>query len=244
MTIGDVDLKRGIIALDENKTDDPRAPTYPALVPALKVWIEIHRKDAKPTDRVFVQPSGEPVCVDRLAERYRDQLRVALAAAKVKERPELFEKRVKRRRLRVHDLRGAFVTYALANGATETWVMDRTGHRSSAMVNRYRRVARTVEEAGLGNLDPLHVVIPELAAEVEADALRTASKVAAQVAAPLPKRARRRVTRRGEVQQFRGSTEGGTRTLTTSRSADFESAASAIPPLRPVPRTDARGPAP
>jgi hypothetical protein len=64
--------------------------------------------------------------------------------------------------LRVHDLRGFFLTYALANVTTETWVMDRTGHTSSVMVNRYRRVARTVAEAGLGSPMPLHAAIPEL----------------------------------------------------------------------------------
>ena len=47
---------------------------------------------------------------------------------------------------------------------TETWVMDRTGHRSSHMVNRYRRVARTVAEAELGDLAPLNEAIPEIAA--------------------------------------------------------------------------------
>jgi hypothetical protein len=41
------------------------------------------------------------------------------------------------------------------------------------MVNRYRRVARTVAEARLGDLAPLDEAIPELAA----------AKVAAQVAA-------------------------------------------------------------
>ncbi len=42
-------------------------------------------------------------------------------------------------------------------------VMDRTGHRSSAMLNRYRRVARTVAEARLGDLAPLDRAIPEVA---------------------------------------------------------------------------------
>jgi hypothetical protein len=42
--------------------------------------------------------------------------------------------------------------------------MDRTGHKSSVMVNRYRRAARTVAEAGLGSPTPLHLAIPEFAA--------------------------------------------------------------------------------
>jgi hypothetical protein len=52
-----------------------------------------------------------------------------------KYRAALFVGGERRLKLRVHDLRGAFVTYALANGRTETWVMDRTGDRSSFTVN-------------------------------------------------------------------------------------------------------------
>ena len=71
------------------------------------------------------------------------------------------EHNAKRRQMNVHGLRSTFVTISLANGRSETWVMDRTGHRSSAMVNRYRRVARTVAELGLGPLAPLNEAIPE-----------------------------------------------------------------------------------
>ena len=61
----------------------------------------------------------------------------------------------------MHDLRATFVTVSLANGKTETWVADRTGHRSGAMINRYRRAARTWAELGLGSLAPLDEAIPE-----------------------------------------------------------------------------------
>src|SRR6185369_14698881 len=44
------------------------------------------------------------------------------------------------------------------------WVADRTGHKSSVMINRYRRAARTVAELGLGDLRPLDEAIPEVAA--------------------------------------------------------------------------------
>jgi hypothetical protein len=42
--------------------------------------------------------------------------------------------------------------------------MDRTGHKSSAMVNRYRRVARTILKAGLPPPTALHLAIPGVAA--------------------------------------------------------------------------------
>jgi hypothetical protein len=37
-----------------------------------------------------------------------------------------------------------------ANGKTEAWIADRTGHTTSAMINRYRRAARTHSELGQG----------------------------------------------------------------------------------------------
>jgi hypothetical protein len=64
--------------------------------------------------------------------------------------------------IRVHDLRATFITINLANGKTETWIADRTGHRSSDEINGYRRQARTAAELGLGELAPLDVAIPEL----------------------------------------------------------------------------------
>jgi integrase len=161
LTMSDVDLDHGVITLDVNKTDDPRAPTYgPELTTALKMWRDKYRADAKPDDLFFTRPDGSRIPVDRLADFYREHF---VRDAGVT-RPELFVRSKNRIPLRVHDLRGFFVTYALAGGATETWVMDRTGHKSSTMVNRYRRVARTVAEAGLGSPTPLHLAIPELAA--------------------------------------------------------------------------------
>lgn len=39
-----------------------------------------------------------------------------------------------RRQIRVHDLWATFVTIKLATGKSEAWIMDRTGHRFSAMI--------------------------------------------------------------------------------------------------------------
>src|SRR5436305_11394644 len=68
-----------------------------------------------------------------------------------------------RMQIRVHDLRGTFVTLALANGKSESWISDRTGHRSSQMIARYKRNARTFAELHLGTLAALNAAIPELA---------------------------------------------------------------------------------
>ncbi len=52
---------------------------------------------------------------------------------------------------------------SLANGKSEAWVQDRTGHKSSLMINRYRRAARTAAELHLGDFTSLDEAIPELA---------------------------------------------------------------------------------
>jgi hypothetical protein len=41
-------------------------------------------------------------------------------------------------------------------------VADRTGHRSSMMINKYRKRAREASELALGGLLPLDTAIPEL----------------------------------------------------------------------------------
>ncbi|KYF90369.1 hypothetical protein BE20_17890 [Sorangium cellulosum] len=62
----------------------------------------------------------------------------------------------------MHDTRATFITIKLANGRTETWISDRTGHRSSNQIHHYKRAARKVAELGLGDFAPLDEAIPEL----------------------------------------------------------------------------------
>jgi integrase len=140
---GDLDLVRGAVRLDTNKTDDPRAwALAPGVVAALELW---RAHSAGGGELVFRAPNEA-----RLAEAFRADL----ATAKI-DRAELFERSPTRRPIRVHDLRATFVTLSLAAGRSETWVADRTGHRSSVMINAYRRAARTAAELGLGELAPL-----------------------------------------------------------------------------------------
>jgi len=163
LTWGDVDLERGAVKLDENKSDDPRAWALDAdVAEALRRW---KPKGAKATASVF------DFDMDHLAQRFRDHLE---HKAKI-DRPELFTDGPTRRRIRLHDLRATFVTLSLAAGRSESWVADRTGHRSSQMINRYRRAARTVGELGLGVLAPLVDAIPELAGQSAAKPPNTSS---------------------------------------------------------------------
>jgi integrase len=150
----ELDLERGLINLDENKTDDPRSWTLdPGVRAALGAWVKARK--AKRGDLVF------PVAAATARYKFAALFRTHLAAAGV-DRPALFESGTNREPIRAHDLRGTFVTLSLANGKSETWVADRTGHKSSVMINRYRRAARTAAELNLGALDPLDRAIPNL----------------------------------------------------------------------------------
>jgi len=77
-------------------------------------------------------------------------------------RSELFERTASRQPIRLHDLRATFVTVSLANGKTEQWVMDRTGHKSSQMIALYARQARSWAELNLEPLLPLDTLLPEM----------------------------------------------------------------------------------
>src|SRR5262249_38323125 len=113
-----------------------------------------------PTALLFLDEDGEPFNGgDHLAERFREDLKLAGVT-----RPELFERSASRLPIRVHDLRATFITINLANGKTETWITDRTGHKSSGQIYGYKRAARTAAELGLGTLAPLDAALPELAA--------------------------------------------------------------------------------
>jgi integrase len=153
----DLDLERGVLTLDRNKTDDARAWALdPGVARALRVWREQHRAGDTPDAPVFSDEHGS--FEDRsLAKRLRSHLKLAAV-----ERSELFAKGENRGQLRAHDLRGTFVTLSLAQGRSETWVADRTGHTTSQMINRYRRAARSAQELRLGSLTPLDQAIPEL----------------------------------------------------------------------------------
>lgn len=154
-----IDLVRGMVRLDINKTDDPRSwPLSPDVHEALKRWLA-RRGKVKPTDPVFADMAGTRLKVDHAA----DVLRSHLVKAGV-ERDELLRSTAHRQALRAHDLRATFVTVSLAAGRSEAWISDRTGHRSSQMIHRYYRQARSFAELGLGSLAPMHETIPEFVA--------------------------------------------------------------------------------
>ncbi|WP_437875267.1 tyrosine-type recombinase/integrase [Sorangium sp. So ce513] len=151
----DLDLDRGAVVLDENKTDDPRAwALSPDVVRALRKWREICPDKV----RVFVGKWGNALPGHNGAKNFRDHLRRAGV-----DRPELFETTNARLNIRLHDTRATFITVKLAAGRTETWISDRTGHSSSDQIHNYKRAARKVAELALGDFAPLDEALPELA---------------------------------------------------------------------------------
>lgn len=141
----EVDTMRGVIRLDRNKTSSPRTWRVGQDV-ARALHSKRQRDTAAHGDRVF----HCDIDADHGAGKFRSDLQ--LAGIK---RSELFERTDERSPIRVHDLRGSFVTLALAAGKTETWVMDRTGHTTSNELNGYRRQARFAAEIGLGWYAPM-----------------------------------------------------------------------------------------
>ncbi|HMY21945.1 MAG TPA: tyrosine-type recombinase/integrase, partial [Polyangium sp.] len=167
LTWTDVDLERGVLVLDKNKTEEPRAWALSlGVVAGLRAWRALRERDGVligPKDPVFINEHGKPIQENHAARRYREHLMLARITRGI-----LYERTTMRQPIRAHDTRATFVTISLANGKSEAWVMDRTGHKSSLMINKYRRAARTAAELHLGDLKPLNEAIPELVAVVVA----------------------------------------------------------------------------
>ena len=142
------DLERGVVRVARSKTEKPRpVPLDAGVCRALVTW----KKSKRPS-------KDAPVfAVDlRNAETFREHLR----EAGVLDRPELFTRARDSLPIRVHDLRATFVT----DGRPDSWIRDRTAHRTVSMLDRYRRAVRTLEELNAGPLVALDLAIPELAA--------------------------------------------------------------------------------
>jgi len=158
LTWTSLDLERGVVHLDQNKTDDARAWALDSgVVEAMSRWKKVTGVVGRPNVPVLATFQG--VTVDRYtaAENLRAHLKLAGVT-----RSQLFESNESRLAIRAHDLRATFVTVSLALGKTEAWITDRTGHRSSQMIYAYKRAARTYAELGLGGFKPMWEAIPEL----------------------------------------------------------------------------------
>jgi plasmid stabilization system protein ParE len=108
-----------------------RAP-MPATTRALAAWKEYRLRTAGEAAvaadaPVFVNKHGNPISESHLARQYREHLQAAGV-----DRADLFEQSERRRHVWLHSARAAFVTVALANDKSETWVADRTCHNRAS----------------------------------------------------------------------------------------------------------------
>lgn len=136
----DLDLALGTVRLDQNKTDDRRSwPLSKGVVRALAHWrcLAKERGHGEDGDLVFRLTFGKDA-----AGVFRRHLQAAGVS-----RPELFERsKGVRIPIRLHDLRATFITLNLALGRPEKWIMNRTGHTTSLMLQRYARSAENLRE--------------------------------------------------------------------------------------------------
>jgi len=167
LRFNDLDLKRGIIRLDNTKTDEPISWVLdPGTAVGLRRYRERCMKGTESSAFVFLDSDGKFRVDGEVVHptKFAALLRQHLTDSGIR-RPELFEHTEHRQQFRAHDLRSSFITVKLALGKSESWVMDRTGHKSSQMINTYRRRARSHVEANLGDFVPLQLAIPELASD-------------------------------------------------------------------------------
>ncbi|WP_437808628.1 tyrosine-type recombinase/integrase [Sorangium sp. So ce1078] len=162
LQVQDVDLDRGALRLEKNKTNDPHVGALVRRAAGAARMVRAPRQPGAPAPPapLFVNEDGDRFSVEHAAERFRAHLQLAGI-----ERPELFEDADERQQVRAHDTRSTFIPVALANGPSATWIADRTGHRSSLVTQRNRRAARTFAELGLGKLASLAEAVPELGGE-------------------------------------------------------------------------------
>ena len=121
---------------------------------ALLRYRELFRPGESDDSRVF-----RPTFSDHEAEALRRDLMKAGVT-----RAELHEHDPKRNqyRVRLHDLRGLFVTRAIAAGLPDSYIRDRTGHTSVAMIERYRGRAELLKASGQTAFVSLLEAVPEL----------------------------------------------------------------------------------
>ncbi len=186
-------LAEGIFTTRKTKTGDPRFwALRPDVAIAMREW-----KKTRGDRRPFVGLEKLTTKVD-LARAFRAWLKLAGVT-----REELHVSTEHTGAMRAHDMRATFVTMSLAEGRGDTWIRDRTAHKSTSMVDRYRRHARQVAELRMGSLVDLSAALTR----------GTARGVKlAKGGGELMK----------TTKKPRG-TEGGTRTLTYFHTADFES---------------------
>jgi integrase len=173
LTWSDVDLRQGVVSLDENKTDRPRSWVMNSgTLRTLSVWQQMTTEN-KSTDRVFGKVNW-PL----LASIYRTHCEAVGI-----DRARLFQRKANKLRLRAHDMRAFFITAGMFAGRDALWITDRSGHTALTVLRTYERDVRRWREFGEAPVEA-DVAIPEIAAAF-AVAERGGTSVVQPTAAPI-----------------------------------------------------------
>ena len=153
LTWPDLDTARGMVSLDENKTDRPRSWVLdPGVAKVLAQW-KAMSGGPKASGQVFTG-----IKWGKLAIAYRAHCEAAGI-----DRGRLYEKKANKLRLRAHDMRAFFVTAGMYAGRDALWITDRSGHTTLGMLRTYERDVRRWRELGESPVDAA-LAIPEFAA--------------------------------------------------------------------------------
>ena len=155
----------------------------------LEAWRELSGAPAADAPREALQaaPIVLPAALTWRPGREAAALRADLKVAKVL-RPALHDDTEHSRRLRFHDLRATFETWARRAGWDQRDIDARTGHGSAAMAERYDRGARSLAELQEVPFPNLALATPETRAIIEARlATRLATSPEASPPADVPK---------------------------------------------------------
>jgi integrase len=135
----------------------------------LDAWRELSGAPAAdaPRDALKAAPIFPADALGWRRGREADALQADLALAKLT-RPALIETTAHSHRMRFHDLRATFETWARRAGWDQRDIDARTGHGSKAMAERYDRGARSLAELQEVPFPNLALAIPETRAVLEA----------------------------------------------------------------------------
>jgi integrase len=156
LTWGGVDFENSTLRSLKSKTGLPQLFEIPVSLCALLArWFE---QCGRPSKKELVV-EGVDVRAEREAEALRDDLKEAGI-----EREDLVGETTADNveRLRFHDLRATFVTWAMRAGKGDGWISDRTGHLTPEMRNRYARAARVLADLKYEPFPSLEGSVPEL----------------------------------------------------------------------------------
>lgn len=156
LTWGGLDFEHGTLTSLESKTGLPQMfESNASLMKLLAAWFEYQGRP---------KASASLICPDDMhctPEKEAQALREDLTSAGIT-RSALLERARNVERLRFHDLRATFVTWAMREGRGEGWIADRTGHLTPEMRARYARAARTLMDLNYVPFPDVSAAIPEL----------------------------------------------------------------------------------